>query len=153
LAGGLTAKGVTVTAESLTYATISTDRSDYSPGTTVTMTGTGWQPGETIQIVIHEDPMLEADLTLTAVADSAGNIINTQFQPDALDVGTTFYVTATGLQSGLTAQTTFTDSDNLQKPQFGNSPAGPFSPGGTFIYEFFRLCKDLSAKNVVLRVG
>ena len=81
LAGGLSAKGVTVTAESLTYATIATDQSDYNPGMTVTVTGTGWQPGETVQIVIHEDPMLEADVTLTAIADSAGNTVNTQFQP------------------------------------------------------------------------
>jgi uncharacterized repeat protein (TIGR01451 family) len=129
LAGGLSAKGITVTAETLSYATIATDKSDYAPGDTVTITGTGWQPGETVQIVIHEDPTVEPDVTLTAVADSAGNISNNQFQPDGGDVGTIFYVTATGLQSGLTAQTSFTDSTVfLGAPKFSATQSGTFTP-------------------------
>src|SRR5262249_22492421 len=37
-------------------ATVSTDASDYHPGDAVTVTGTGWQPGETVQLEFTEDP-------------------------------------------------------------------------------------------------
>jgi hypothetical protein len=129
VSGGRTATGVSLTAEALSYATITTDQLDYSPGSTVTVTGAGWQPGETVQLLIHEVPTVEPDLTLTAVADANGNIINTQFEPDLLDIGTTFYLTATGLQSGLQAQTTFTDGCCMTPPRYSTSLAGPFGKG------------------------
>src|SRR4051812_28184734 len=37
-------------------ATVVTDRLDYPPGDTVTITGAGWQPGETVSFVLNEDP-------------------------------------------------------------------------------------------------
>jgi hypothetical protein len=58
-------------------ATVTTDQLDYSPGTTVVITGSGWEPGETIVLVLHEEPQLDPDLLLTAVADDNGDFTNT----------------------------------------------------------------------------
>src|SRR5262249_46224593 len=61
------------------------------------------------------------DLTLYASADPSGNISNNEFYTDWHDVGISFTLTATGMNSGLTAQTTFTDSAaNLD--QYANDP-------------------------------
>src|SRR5204863_26570 len=35
--------------------TIASDKADYMPGETVTLSGTGWQPGEAVQIVVNDD--------------------------------------------------------------------------------------------------
>ena len=36
-------------------ATVSTDKEDYAPGETVIVTGAGWEPGETVSMLFHED--------------------------------------------------------------------------------------------------
>ena len=33
-------------------ATVMTDQADYAPGTIVTITGSGWQPGETVTALV-----------------------------------------------------------------------------------------------------
>jgi len=90
-------------------ASVTTDKADYSPGETVTFTGSGWKPGEVVTLLLHEDPTMHGDGTLTATADPLGNIFNNEFKPEPHDVGVTFYVTASGQTSGLAAQTRFTD--------------------------------------------
>ena len=105
VAGGLSAKAVTATAEAFAFNTITTDRSVYLPGQTATITGSRWSPGETVQIVRHG--VSKPDLTLTAVADSGGNIVNSQLQLDAGDIGVST-LTAKGEQSGSGAQGTLT---------------------------------------------
>jgi hypothetical protein len=126
--GGNSGLSAMATAESFSFVTITTDQSDYPPGSTVTITGAGWQPGETVQIVIHEVPTVEPDVTLTAVADASGNISNNQFQTDNNDLGVNFYLTATGLQSGSQAQATFADGNVvLSSPTL--SPSSPVSYG------------------------
>ncbi len=100
--------GATYTAVSA--ATVTTDKPDYAPGEVVIITGTGWMPGETVSMILHEESQLsEPDVTLLSEADADGNIINATWAPDANDIGLTFTLTATGLSSGLTAQTMFTD--------------------------------------------
>src|SRR5262245_42544052 len=37
-------------------ATFTTDKDDYSPGETVNLTGTGWQPGDALAIHLTVDP-------------------------------------------------------------------------------------------------
>lgn len=101
-------------------ATVMTDRSDYSPGQIVTITGTGWQPGETVTLSFVESPLLDTHPDLYATADANGNILNTQFSPDDHDISVTFTLTATGQISGLQAQTIFTDSKNLTVTFAGN---------------------------------
>jgi uncharacterized repeat protein (TIGR01451 family) len=98
-----------------TVATVSTDKDDYTPGDTVTVTGTGWEPGETVSLLFHEDanPPIHPDKTLNAVADELGHIFNHEYDIDSTDIGIRFTLTATGQTSGRTAQATFTDNKTL----------------------------------------
>ena len=98
-------------------AKISTDKLDYSPGTPVVITGSGWTPGEAVTITLHEDPLLEQDSSWVAVADGFGNFSNSVFAPDVNDVGTRFVLTADGGTSGMRAQATFTDGAQTMKFQ------------------------------------
>ncbi|HEV8355772.1 MAG TPA: hypothetical protein VGQ17_03295, partial [Gemmatimonadales bacterium] len=100
----------TLVAGNTSTARIHTDRLDYAPGDTVTMIGSGWAPGETVTITLHEDPLLEQDNSWTVVADGSGNFTDTMFAPDQLDLGTRFVLTADGGTSGMRAQATFTDA-------------------------------------------
>src|SRR6266516_2391539 len=93
-------------------ATVATDKADYAPGENVVITGSGWEPGETVVLILHEDPQLDPDLQLTAFADENGDFTNTDFSVDVFDIGVTFTLSATGGSSGLTAETTFTDAPN-----------------------------------------
>ena len=65
------------------------------------------RPDETVTIVLHRDPFLHPDVVLTSVADAGGTITNTSFAPRPDDIDVTFFVTATGSQSGLQATATF----------------------------------------------
>ena len=77
----------------------------------MTITGSGWQPGEIVNMVLHETgPGAEPDLPLIATADAAGRIFNDIFAPNEGDIGRRFYLTVVGV--GATAQTTFTDAPN-----------------------------------------
>ena len=119
-------------AELYGFATVNTDRADYSPGTTVTITGTGWVPGEAVTLTLAEvnnfdDP--HPDRILTAVADDAGNIVNTDFAPEPHHLGVRFSLTAIGSESQ--AQTSFTDGPftKLQILLPGET-AAPGTPSG-----------------------
>ncbi|WP_276501163.1 hypothetical protein, partial [Terrimonas pollutisoli] len=94
--------------ESFGQATVQTDKLDYYPGDYVIITGAGWTSGETVELHIVSDCGC-TDEVLTAIADAGGNIHNNQFLITEDHLGASFVLTATGLSSGLTAQTTFTD--------------------------------------------
>src|SRR3989304_10177746 len=58
-------------------ATVVTDQADYAAGDMAIITGSGWQPGETVTLEIARDPAISPDSppdTVYAVADDAGNI-------------------------------------------------------------------------------
>ena len=55
-------------------ATVTTDQADYVPGQTVVITGTGWEPGETVELEIITSCGCPVTV-LFAVADAAGNIL------------------------------------------------------------------------------
>jgi hypothetical protein len=118
----------------LAQASVTTDQSDYPPGSTVYITGAGFQPGETVQlqvlrIDIPENTGAEHD-PWPVTADANGGFEATWFV--AFDeLGATLQLTATGLTSGRIAQTTFTDSKTLAVAFSGagrgtvtSSPAG-----------------------------
>src|SRR5437899_1254594 len=107
-------------------ASVETDKADYTPGEAVTFTGSGWQPGEVVSLLLHEDPTTHGDRTLTATADESGNIFNSEFSPEPHDIGVTFYVIASGEASGLMAQARFTDAPpkaNLDQCRNGSASA------------------------------
>ena len=66
--------GGATTGEYYGYATVKTDREDYWPGEPVTVTGSGWQPGETVTLTISEDADTHFDFTYNAVAGVDGKI-------------------------------------------------------------------------------
>lgn len=94
--------------------TVTTDKPDYSPGESVIISGSGWEPGETVTFLLQEDPEMCADRELDpAVADETGSFSTFGFNVEAHDVGVTFLLTAIGQSSGLVAGTTFMDSINI----------------------------------------
>ncbi|HEU4892298.1 MAG TPA: MBG domain-containing protein, partial [Vicinamibacterales bacterium] len=99
-------------AEYFGYATLKTDKDDYAPYETVTISGSGWQPGEKVRLRVSEDADTHYDWELEAIADESGNIVNREFQPRNDEVyhhiGMRFYLTAVGI--GSQALTTFTDA-------------------------------------------
>jgi hypothetical protein len=113
IAGGARDGAPLASAERFTFATIETDKDDYAPGETVWIIGEGWEPEETITLVLHEAQHADAneDREFTAVADSAGNIFSAVFAPEAHHLGVRFYLLARGRSSQ--AYTTFTDGEML----------------------------------------
>jgi hypothetical protein len=89
---------------------ITTDKTDYVPGSIVTVTGSGFQPDELVTLVFSETPPYNPDVTLSSTADDSGAFTNGAFVVPANADLTSFTVVATGVSSGLTAQTTFTDA-------------------------------------------
>jgi hypothetical protein len=115
-------------------ATVMTDKADYAPGTVVTITGSGWQPGETVTLSLVESPLVDTHPDLYATADANGNISNNQFSPDDHDADITFILTATGQMSGLQAQTVFTDSTSLKSVAVGTQTPASIPLGSSATY-------------------
>ena len=117
VAGGSDGKNSLASSELYSFATITTDQADYPPGTTVNISGSGWQPGETVTLALVESPLYDTHGPYSAVADSNGNIFNNQFMTDEHDANIRFYLTARGSVSQ--AQMTFTDSTQLKSLTVG----------------------------------
>jgi hypothetical protein len=91
-------------------AAVTTDKLDYQPGQTAVISGSGWQPGETVDLILHEDPhVCSPERRLTATADENGNF-TANYLVEEHDLRLTFIIGAKGQTSGRTAQTTFTDA-------------------------------------------
>src|SRR5260221_3233354 len=98
-------------------ATVTTDQSDYSPASTVTITGSGFAAGETITVqVLHVDGTLDnatssAHLPWEVVADASGNFTSTWLVPaDQDELFAELVVSAVGSSSGESAVAFFTDA-------------------------------------------
>src|SRR5215212_898612 len=78
--------------------TIQSDKDDYAPGETVTLTGSNWQPGESVHIYVNDDEGQTWSRDVDVTADENGQIQD-QFQLPEWFVAT-YKVTATGAQSG-----------------------------------------------------
>src|ERR1700757_19577 len=114
VAGGNDASGNALnTTEAYGYPTVQTDQSDYPPGTTVTMNGSGFKPNETIAIQLVEAPLVDMHGPYMVQADSNGNFVDTSFMTDVHDVDIRFYLSATGGELGFWAQNTFTDNKTV----------------------------------------
>jgi Invasin, domain 3/Bacterial Ig-like domain (group 3) len=93
-------------------AGVTTDQTDYAPGSSVQITGSGFAPGENVQLQVvnltnPSDTGPEHD-PWTVTSDINGNFITSWFVTSD-EVGSMLQLTATGLTSGLTAQTLFSD--------------------------------------------
>ena len=128
-----------------TVATVMTDKADYVPGETVLITGSGWEPGETVALELVEEPLIHPAETLYAIADAEGNITNAEYVIQDHDIGQTFTLTATGLSSGLIAQTTFTDACNTSLCPCGTcSGTGGSATCGTPFLSTSVICRAAS---------
>ena len=92
-----------------TPATVTTDQTDYPPGSVVTISGEGWLSGEAIDITLLAR-RTDEQVLIVAGADGEGKFTDSSFSTTSAHVGIEFLVTAVGQESGLTAQTTFSDA-------------------------------------------
>ena len=130
VAGGNDANGNPLNAsEAYGFPTVQTDASDYPPGTPVNITGSGFQPNETVTIQLVESPLIDTHGPYTVQADTNGNISDSSFVTDQHDLMVRFYLTATGGTSGFQAQNTFTDSKFLTLTFSGNGSGSVTSTG------------------------
>lgn len=95
--------------------TVTTDKDDYQPGQYVIVTGTGWEPGETVLLDFHETPQVCSTDSheRSTVAKEDGSIYYDQFLINTWHLGVAFELTATGQTSGSIAKAFFTDA-NIQ---------------------------------------
>jgi hypothetical protein len=100
---------------------ISSDQADYAPGSSVTLTGANWQPGEVVHIVVNDDQGQSWSHTADVTADATG-MLQDQFTLPSWFVAS-YSVTATGPVTG-TAVATFTDASISIAPTSG-------APGST----------------------
>src|SRR6266480_6111508 len=100
--------------ETTTQATLTTNLADYPPYSYVYISGTGFEPGETVNmIVVQLSPNPASYEPWDVVADENGNIETTWYVFSDELIGATMQVTATGQTSLLTASATFTDAINV----------------------------------------
>lgn len=111
LAGGGTGKNAGA-AEIYHFPTVSTQNPEYAPGMPVQMSGSGFQPFETITLHIHlwVDQSTSDAPDATVTADASGSFTYNGYAPDSADVGARYHLTAIGETSGYQAQTIFGDS-------------------------------------------
>src|SRR5947209_11431894 len=111
-------------------ATLTTDQEDYQPYTYVYITGAGFTPGETVNmIVVQLSPNPASYQPWDVVADANGNVETSWYIFSEDLIGATMQVTGTGQTSQLTASATFTDA----VPPKGVAPVAP--PTGGFAIE------------------
>jgi hypothetical protein len=101
---------------------ITTDKDDYAPGDTVWFTGAGWTPGDSVDIVLTDDPTLDSH-NWTVGIDPDGGFRDSTYVVDVNDLGVTFTLTATSRGNPeQTLTVTFTDGSL--------SLAAPTKPSG-----------------------
>ncbi len=102
---------------------IASDKADYAPGELVTLTGSGWQPGEEVHIYVNDDWGSTWTHDAYVLADAQGQITD-QFNLPNWFVAH-YSVLATGLESGA-ATAGFTDGNvNSASLDIRSSGAGP----------------------------
>ena len=96
--------------EALTEAaaapTVASDQADYAPGSTVTLSGSGWQPGEAVRVTVNDDLGQSWARSVDVTADAEGRIADTFTLPDWFVAA--YAVVATGTSGSAT--TSFTDA-------------------------------------------
>ena len=112
IAGGADGNGTPLNSAEETpasVAAVTTDQTDYAPGQTAIITGTGFLPNQQVILLLERDPATSAPTSWTADTDGDGNFTTSYLVLDT-DFGVSFVLTATGQPEGPVAQTTFTDA-------------------------------------------
>lgn len=115
--------------------TITTDKDDYSPGDTVWFTGAGWTPGDSVDIVLTDDPTLDTHNWSVGIGEDGG-FRDSTYVVDTGDLGVTFTLTATSRGNPeQTLTVTFTDG-NPTVSAITLSPARPDPSASPFTASF-----------------
>ena len=124
VAGGGTASAAASTSQAYPYATITTDKSDYLPGNTALISGSGWPASKSVALQLIENPDIDNDSPINwSVTTDANGAFSTTFLINTADLGVTFTLTGTtpdpsdptGVAT-VTAMTTFTDGSVTAAP-------------------------------------
>src|SRR3954452_12654528 len=86
---------------STTNPWIQSDQADYAPGSTVTLTGDNWQPGESVHIFVDDTNGHTWNHSADVTADDMGLMQDVFRLPNAFI--SDYSVTATGATSGVAA--------------------------------------------------
>src|SRR5438094_5160060 len=86
-----------------TNPTIASDQADYSPGSTVTLTGTGWDASEAVHLSVNDDVGNTWSWSEDVTADANGDVTDQLTLPTSFVA--TYKVTATGITSGAVTTT------------------------------------------------
>lgn len=90
--------------------TVTTDKVDYSPGDIVTASGTGWKPGEQVNLNLMEqvlDPSCPEVSSGIQVCDGSGKFVSRIYSVGQTDLGGFFHLTSSGRESGHISTITF----------------------------------------------
>src|SRR5215213_3836664 len=149
IGGGANSSGIVLSSSAVfdsSLASMSTDKLDYAPGETAVISGRGFQPGETVRLKIHEDPHTDLERGLDVVADADGNFTGNYLVME-YDLDMKFIVSARGLSSGWTAQTTFTDATTVT-PATGGANISADKAANATLPAFTTLGDIVIAENV-----
>src|SRR5690348_6742016 len=128
---------------STTNPWIQSDQADYGPGSTVTLNGGNWAPGENVHVFVDDANGHTWNHSADVTADDSGLI------QDVFNLPNTFVsdysVTATGDVSG-TAATTFTDSQP-QSVSVGAPTSVSVVPGASAVYGTVSVTMNGNATN------
>ena len=116
-------------------AKVWTDKVDYIPGEVAIISGSGWQPGETVDLILFSTN-LNVFEHFEVVADNEGNFTGLTYDILEIHWGERFVLDAIGITSGCTAVWHFTDGNSItfnNAPQTGTVFTGV---GGTVTYAF-----------------
>ena len=119
------ASAMPATVETGLTPTIVSDKADYAPGETVTLTGNHWPAGERVAIVVNDDAGASWRREVEVVAAADGTLTDTFSLPDHFVA--TYSVRATGLDTGAVASWSFTDG-NLKVRAAGITGTNSFVP-------------------------
>ena len=115
--GGLDANGTILDSAMVSPARLETDLSDYSPGQDVILSGSGWKPGEMIDIYVIDNFVTNPEwiYDTSVQADPNGDFETVPYLFEVLiqHLGVTFDLSAVGSTSGLMGQVKFTDAATL----------------------------------------
>jgi hypothetical protein len=116
-------------------ATRKTDKLDYAPGETVLITGTNWQKGESVSLMVMNLTYSELNLLphygeWFVTADSLGNF-SSWWDVTEDELGTELVLTALGQSSGYKEQVFFTDAPDINDGD------------GTMIVDISSVCAEL----------
>ena len=134
---------------STTNPWIQSDQADYGPGSTVTLNGGNWAPGENVHVFVDDANGHTWNHSADVTADDSGLI------QDVFNLPNTFVsdysVTATGDVSG-TAATTFTDSQP-QSVSVGAPTSVSVVPGASAVYGTVSVTMNGNATNCTTTLG